>query len=73
MFTLNEGIRQLMGGMGRSSLYHRSRFGTKRLIEQYIEVDDALRYLAELDSGEISPQEKLEFSTAPTCASGARR
>ena len=62
MFTLNEGIHGNMGGMGRSSLYHRSRFGTKRLIEQYIEeVDDALRYLAELDSGEISPQEKLEF------------
>jgi NTE family protein len=62
LFTLNEGIHGNMGGMGRSSLYHRSKFGTKRLIEQYIEeVDDALRYLAELDSDEITPQEKLEF------------
>lgn len=62
LFTLNEGIHGNMGGMGRSSLYHRSKFGTKRLIEQYIEeVEDALRYLAELDSDEISPQQKLEF------------
>ncbi len=62
LFTLNEGIHGNMGGMGRSSLYHRSKFGTKRLIEQYIEeIDDALRYLAELDSDEISPQQKLEF------------
>ena len=62
LFTLNEGIHGNMGGMGRSSLYHRSKFGTKRLIEQYIEeVDDALRYLAELDSDEITPQQKLEF------------
>lgn len=62
LFTLNEGIHGNMGGMGRSSLYRRSKFGTKRLIEQYIEeVDDALRYLAELDSDEITPQQKLEF------------
>jgi TAG lipase/steryl ester hydrolase/phospholipase A2/LPA acyltransferase len=62
LFTLNEGIHGNMGGMGRSSLYRRARFGTKKLIEQYIEeIDDSLRFLAELDSEEIDLQEKLEF------------
>ena len=62
LYTLNEGIHGNMGGMGRSSLYRRARFGTKRLIEQYIdEVDDSLRFLAELDCEEITVQEKLDF------------
>ena len=54
LFTLNEGIHGNMGGMGRSSLYQRAKFGTKRLIEQYIdEIDDALRFLADLPNSEI--------------------
>ncbi|MCX2976100.1 DUF3336 domain-containing protein [Candidatus Marimicrobium litorale] len=62
MFTLNEGIHGNMGGMGRHSLYTRAKFGTKYLIEQYIaEVEDSLRFIAELDSEEISEQEKLDF------------
>jgi predicted acylesterase/phospholipase RssA len=62
LFTLNEGIHGNMGGMGNHALYTRARFGTKRLVEEYIdEVDDALRFLAELDSDEIDVQEKLDF------------
>jgi len=62
LFALNEGIHGNMGGMGRSSLYLRANFGTKRLIEQYIdEIDDSLRFLAELDADEISQQQKLDF------------
>ncbi len=62
LFTLNEGIHGNMGGMGRSGLYQRAKFGTKRLIEQYIdEIDDSLRFLAELDTDEISIQQKLDF------------
>ncbi len=62
LFTLNEGIHGNMGGMGRSSLYRRAKFGTKRLIEQYIdEIDDSLRLLAELPPEEISMQEKMDF------------
>jgi TAG lipase / steryl ester hydrolase / phospholipase A2 / LPA acyltransferase len=62
LYTLNEGIHGNMGGMGRSSLYRRAKFGSKRLIEQYIdEIDDSLRFLAELDSSEIGVQEKLDF------------
>ncbi|TXS90206.1 DUF3336 domain-containing protein [Parahaliea maris] len=62
LFALNEGIHGNMGGMGRSSLYHRAKFGTKQLIEQYIdEIDDSLRFLAELKSDEIDTQTKLDF------------
>jgi TAG lipase/steryl ester hydrolase/phospholipase A2/LPA acyltransferase len=62
MFTLNEGIHGNMAGMGRSSLYRQAKFGTKKLIEQYIdEVEDSLRYLAELDNSLIPAQEKLDF------------
>lgn len=62
MFTLNEGIHGNMGGMGRSSLYQRAKFGTKRLIEQYIEeIDDALRFLADLDPSIIDVQQKMDF------------
>ena len=62
LFTLNEGIHGNMGGMGRSSLYRRAKFGTKQLIEQYIdEIDESMRFLAELDDDAISVQEKLDF------------
>ena len=62
LFTLNEGIHGNMGGMGRSSLYRRAKFGTKKLIEQYIdEIDDSLRFLAELQDDAVSVQEKLDF------------
>lgn len=62
MFALNEGIHGNMAGMGRSTLYRRALFGTKHLIEQYIdEIDDSLRFLAELDTKEISLDQKTEF------------
>ncbi len=62
LFTLNEGIHGNMGGMGRSSLYNRAKFGTKRLIEEYVdEIDHALRFLAELETPEITIEEKLDF------------
>ena len=62
LFALNEGIHGNMGGMGKNALYTQAKFGTKRLIEQYIdEIDDSLRFLAELDADEIDIQEKLDF------------
>ena len=62
LFTLNEGIHGNLGGMGRHSLYSRAKFGTKTLIEQYVdEVDDSLRFLAELESDDITTQQKLDF------------
>jgi TAG lipase / steryl ester hydrolase / phospholipase A2 / LPA acyltransferase len=62
LYTLNEGIHGNMGGMGRASLYRRANFGTKMLIEQYIdEIDDSLRYLAELPADKLDVQEKMDF------------
>ena len=62
LFTLNEGIHGNLGGMGRHSLYSRAKFGTKTLIEQYVdEIDDSLRFLAELKSDDITTQQKLDF------------
>lgn len=62
LFNLNEGIHGNVGGMGRSSLYSHAMSGTKKLIEEYIEeIVHALELLAEEDSGEISPAEKLDF------------
>jgi NTE family protein len=62
LFTLNEGIHGNMGGMGSNLLHEQSKVGTKNLIEDYVEeIVDALRYIAELDSEEISIQDKLDF------------
>jgi TAG lipase/steryl ester hydrolase/phospholipase A2/LPA acyltransferase len=62
LFTLNEGIHGNMGGMGSSKLHQQARFGTKHLIEDYVdEIADALRYIAELDTDEISLTDKLDF------------
>ena len=36
-YTLNEGIHGNLGGMGKSALYNQSKFGTKRLIIEYID------------------------------------
>ncbi|MFN2287335.1 MAG: DUF3336 domain-containing protein [Chromatocurvus sp.] len=62
LFNLNEGIHGNMGGMGRSTLYQRAKFGTKQLIEQYIEeIDDSLRFIADLDNSKIDLQDKMDF------------
>jgi NTE family protein len=62
LFTLNEGIHGNLGGMGSSKLHEQARSGTKKLIEDYIdEIVDALKYLAELKSDEISLSDKLDF------------
>ncbi|WP_264158781.1 DUF3336 domain-containing protein, partial [Staphylococcus aureus] len=48
--------------MGRSALYHRARFGTKKLVEDYVdEIVDALELLGDHDMTEISLEEKLDF------------
>ena len=62
LFLLNEGIHGNMGGMGDDSLYTVAKFGTKKLIVDYIdEIVDSLQYLGELDSPDISFEEKLDF------------
>lgn len=62
LFSLNEGIHGNMGGMGSAKLYERAKFGTKNLIEDYVdEIVSALQHIAQLDDSEISREEKLDF------------
>ena len=62
LFTLNEGIHGNMGGMGKSILYEKALFGTKNLIEDYIdEVSNALLHLADFENTSISFADKLDF------------
>ena len=62
LFALNEGIHGNMGGMGASALYGKARFGTKKLIEDYVEeIALALEHLAKPDVDRISFEDKLDF------------
>ena len=62
LFTLNEGIHGNMGGMGTAALYGKAKFGTKKLIENYVEeIALALEHLASPDVDSISFEEKLDF------------
>jgi len=62
LFTLNEGIHGNLGGMGNAALHTVAKFGTKQLINEYIdEIASALLYLGKLDNAEISFEEKLDF------------
>jgi TAG lipase / steryl ester hydrolase / phospholipase A2 / LPA acyltransferase len=62
LFTLNEGIHGNMGGMGKAELHERARFGTKRLVEEYVaEIATALKLIAGLDEQKVSFEQKLDF------------
>ena len=51
-----------MGGMGKSELYGKSKFGTKHLIEDYIaEITESLTHLADPGVDSISFEEKIDF------------
>ncbi len=62
LFALNEGIHGNMGGMGKSVLYERAKFGTKVLIEEYVdELVTSLQHISSLPENEIPFEEKLDF------------
>lgn len=63
LFALNEGIHGNQGGMGKSILYNLAKFGTKHLIEEYVdEIVDALEHISTIpESSEISKDDKLDF------------
>ncbi|MGD1935438.1 MAG: DUF3336 domain-containing protein [Candidatus Phaeomarinobacter sp.] len=62
LFALNEGIHGNMGGMGKGVLYTRAKFGTKKLINDYVnEITSALDHIAALDTDEISLEDKIDF------------
>jgi NTE family protein len=61
-YSLNEGIHGNLGGIGRSPLYNHSKFGTKKLIVEYIdEVIAALLHIKSVDNQIISFTDKLDF------------
>ncbi|PKP99653.1 MAG: DUF3336 domain-containing protein [Alphaproteobacteria bacterium HGW-Alphaproteobacteria-13] len=60
LFVLNEGIHGNIDGMGHERLYQKARFGTKKLIEDYIaEIVSALGRIAA--SRAIPLEEKRDF------------
>lgn len=60
LFVLNEGIHGNIDGMGHERLYQKARFGTKKLIEDYVaEVVAALDRIAA--SRSIPREEKRDF------------
>lgn len=62
LFALNEGIHGNMGGMGAPELYGKAKFGTKTLIDEYVEeIANSLEHLASPEVDEISFEEKLDF------------
>lgn len=63
LFALNEGIHGNQGGMGKSVLYNLAQFGTKKLIEEYVdEIVDALEYISTVPATkDLSQQDKLDF------------
>lgn len=62
LFALNEGIHGNLGGMGSSALYDRAKFGTKQLIDDYIEeVVSALEFLGNRRVKKVRLAEKVQF------------
>ncbi|WP_371195941.1 DUF3336 domain-containing protein [Glaciecola sp. SC05] len=63
LFALNEGIHGNQGGMGKSILYERAKFGTKHLIEEYVdEIVDALEHISTIpESDGITKEDKIDF------------
>ena len=63
LFALNEGIHGNQGGMGKTILYKLAKFGTKHLIEEYVdEIVGALEHISTIpESKEITREDKLDF------------
>lgn len=62
LFALNEGLHGNIDGMGRSALYGKSKFSTKKLIVDYVdEVVGALELLASSKADSIPIGERLDF------------
>ena len=60
LFVLNEGIHGNIDGMGHERLYQKARFGTKKLVEDYVaEVVASLDKIAAARS--IGREEKRDF------------
>ena len=62
LFALNEGVHGNQGGMGRAELFRHAKFGTKHLIEEYVEeLVDALQLIANVGEDELDWHDKIDF------------
>lgn len=63
LFALNEGIHGNQGGMGKSVLYNLAKFGTKDLIEEYVDaIVSALEHISNIpETDEITKEDKIDF------------
>lgn len=62
LYALNEGIHGNMDGMGNDRLHQKALFGTKRLIQEYVDaIVNSLEYLASDKVTDIPFEEKLDF------------
>jgi len=62
LYALNEGVHGNIDGMGRAGLYRKARFGTKKLIVDYVdEVSGALELLASPEADCIPYKVRLDF------------
>jgi len=62
LYALNEGVHGNIDGMGRAELYNKAKFGTKKLIVDYVnEVSGALEILASSEANGIPVDERLDF------------
>ena len=62
LFALNEGIHGNQGGMGNEALYGKAKFGTKHLIEEYVdELVESLKDIANVPENVISWNDKSDF------------
>jgi NTE family protein len=62
LYALNEGVHGNIDGIGRAILYRKAKFGTKRLIVNFVEeVASALELLASPAAGDLPEDELLDF------------
>ncbi|MEM0912273.1 MAG: patatin-like phospholipase family protein, partial [Pseudomonadota bacterium] len=63
LFALNEGIHGNQAGIGNPELYNRAKFGTKQLIENYVdEIVAALLHISNLpENDDITREDKIDF------------
>lgn len=62
LFALNEGVHGNMAGMGKPILYTKAKFGTKKLIEDYIqEISNSLLHLASDEHKQVPLEKRFEF------------
>jgi TAG lipase/steryl ester hydrolase/phospholipase A2/LPA acyltransferase len=62
LYALNEGVHGNIDGMGRAALYRKAKFGTKKLITDYVdEVSKSLQLLASTEADCIPQKERLDF------------